>query len=451
MKNTKYIFPAFSFFDRTGIQEFLEKKAGEGWMLEKLGGFGWKFSRIEPKKLRFALTYFPKASAFDPAPTEQELTFREFCAHSGWELVASSAQMQIFCNEQESPIPIETDPAVELENIHKTAKKIYLPVYYMLLPVGIVPWLTISFAWNNDPLGFLSNNIYFFNILTSIICLTLCAVELTGYFRWRARALKAAEDGEFVRTRGNRTIQKILVGLMLLCLMALLIDASNIYVSAMMGATLLLISIAIAVSVGATKLMKRMKFSARKNRIITFVIIAVMTVAATGMGTIGVIEAIDVWKQTDHDLSTYEFLGTTRELYQDDIPLRIQDMTEADPEIYSYEWVYEAESMLLGRRVAYQRPRLDMLEQPTLSYTILDIKAGSLYDFCLEQMLEEIEYRGYSWCDSEPWGAKEVYGATHDTGHYDLYILCFEDRIVSLEMDWQMTEAQMAIAGEKLR
>ena len=53
MKNVKRIFPAFSFYDRTGIQEFLEKKAEEGWMLEKLGGFNWKFRRMEPKKLHF--------------------------------------------------------------------------------------------------------------------------------------------------------------------------------------------------------------------------------------------------------------------------------------------------------------------------------------------------------------------------------------------------------------
>lgn len=449
MKLTKYVFPAFSFFDRTGIQEFLEKKAQEGWMLEKMGLL-WKFRRIEPKQLHFAVTFFPKASAFDPAPSEQELMFREFCAYSGWVLAASSAQLQIFCNEQENPVPIETDPKMELENLHKTAKKSYLPAYYMLLPVGILPWLTISMAWRNDPLGFLGSNIYFFNILTSIICLLLSATELIGYFRWRAKAVRAADDGEFLPTRGRRYFQIILVVLMLLCLMVLMLDASDIHVSTMMIAMVALICLAAALSVGATKLMKRMNFSAKKNQIITFVIIAVTSVAALGMGTIGVLSLMDSLDKTDPTLPTYEFLNRTRTLQQDDIPLKIQDMTDADPSIYSYEWTYESESLLLAKRTAWQRPRLDMLDQPDLTYTIIDVKADFLYDFCLRQMLEDIEYRGYNWCDPEPWGADEVYGAFVDVGYYDMFILCYGGRLVALETDWELTEDQMVVIGEKL-
>ena len=398
----------------------------------------------------FSLTYFPKASAFDPAPGEQELMFREFCAHSGWNLVASSAQMQIFCNEQDNPVPIETDPAIELENIHATAKKTYLPTYYMLLPVGILPWLSISFAWQNDPLGFLSSSIYFYNILTSLICLTLCALELTGYFRWRAKALKAAEDGEFVRTKGTRTLQIILVCVMLIGLLFLMLDTSDNRISGMLIAMVLLISLATAVSVGATKLMKRMKFSARKNRIITLVIVLFTSLAAIGLGTFGVIQVMDTWEKADTTLPTYEYLGRTRTLHQDDILLKIQDMIEADPEIYSYEWIYEAESLLLHTRTAYQRPRLDMLEQPNLTYTIVDVKADFLYDFCLREMLGEIEYRGYNWIDPEPWGAREVYGAFVQTGYYDMYIICYDDRIVALETDWLLTEDQMAVIGAKM-
>lgn len=450
MKNVKRIFPAFSFYDRSGIQEYLEKKAEEGWMLEKLGGLSWTFRRMEPKKLHFALTYFPKASAFDPTPGEQELVFREFCAHSGWNLVAASAQMQIFCNEMENPVPIETDPGVELENIHATAKKVYLPSYFMLLPVGIIPWLSISFAWRNDPLGFLSSNIYFYNILTSIICLTLCAMELTGYYRWRAKAMKAAEEGEFVKTKGNRTLQIILVCVMLIALLFLMLGASDNHISAMLITMVLLISLATAVSVGATKLMKRMKFSARKNRIITLIIILFTSFAAIGLGTFGVIQIMDTWEKADTTLPTYEYLGRTRILHQDDLPLKIQDMIEADLEIYSYEWIYEAESLLLHTRTAYQRPRLDMLEQPDLTYTIVDVKADFLYDFCLWQMLEEIDYRGYNWINPEPWGAREVYGAFVQTGYYDMYIICYDDRIVALEADWLLTEDQMAVIGVKL-
>lgn len=48
----------FSFFDRTGIEGY------KGGLLEKISVFGWKFRSIKPKKIRFAVTYFPQASAF---------------------------------------------------------------------------------------------------------------------------------------------------------------------------------------------------------------------------------------------------------------------------------------------------------------------------------------------------------------------------------------------------
>lgn len=70
MKMTKRILATFAFYDRTGIQAFLEKQAEKGWMFEKFGILGWKFRRIQPKKLHFAVTYFPKASQFDPEPPE---------------------------------------------------------------------------------------------------------------------------------------------------------------------------------------------------------------------------------------------------------------------------------------------------------------------------------------------------------------------------------------------
>ena len=43
MKNTKRCFVLFSFYDRTGIEAYLEKQAENGWMLDKTSAFGWHF------------------------------------------------------------------------------------------------------------------------------------------------------------------------------------------------------------------------------------------------------------------------------------------------------------------------------------------------------------------------------------------------------------------------
>lgn len=460
MKKTKHIFPAFSFYDRTGIQQFLEKKAREGWMLEKMGGFSWLFRAIEPKHIHFAVTYFPKASMFDPQPSEQQQMFQEFCAHSGWNLVASSAQLQIFCNEQEDPVPIETDPRIELDNIHRTAKKTYLPTYFMLLPVGFMPWLPISMAWNNDPVGFLSTNIYYFNILTSVITLPLCAVELIGYFRWRSKAKKAAEDGEFVATRGQRRFQMVLVWFMLICLVMLIVSSEENRISVMLIAILVLLGVAIAISVGATRLMKKLNVSARKNMLITYAIIAVLSLAVTGLGTFGVIGALNQWNPEKNNLPTYEFHGEIHTLYRDEIPLTIQDFMDVDPGIYSYRYSRTSESLLVRVEEAYQRPRYDMLEQPELEYRIVDVKVPFLYDFCLNTLLESggdawsediygnVTYDEYRQIDAAPWCADAAYQEYNGDYANNKFILCYDDLIVEFDPDWEMTQEQMAVVSE---
>ena len=109
MKNRKRRVELLSFYDHVGISRHLEKMAAKGWMLEKITNLGWVYRRIEPKQLHFTVSYYSQASEFDPEPTEDQKTFYDFCAHTGWQLACSSAQLQIFYNERENPTPIETD------------------------------------------------------------------------------------------------------------------------------------------------------------------------------------------------------------------------------------------------------------------------------------------------------------------------------------------------------
>ena len=127
MKDTKRRLMTFTFYDRSGIEKDLEKQAAKGWLLEKCAASGWVYRRIEPAKIHFSVVYFPAASMFDPYPSEKQVRFQEFCEHTGWELIASNAQMQIFCNRRDNPIPIETEPEIEVRNIHWSVKKTLLP------------------------------------------------------------------------------------------------------------------------------------------------------------------------------------------------------------------------------------------------------------------------------------------------------------------------------------
>ena len=80
MKDTKRKLMPFTFYDRSGIERMLEEEAAKGWLLEKTSALGWIYRRIEPAKIHFSVVYFPSATAFDPAPSERQQRWQDFCA-----------------------------------------------------------------------------------------------------------------------------------------------------------------------------------------------------------------------------------------------------------------------------------------------------------------------------------------------------------------------------------
>lgn len=207
MKETKRRVELFSFYDRTGLEAHLARMAGRGWLLEKIGAFLWTYHKIEPRQLAFSVCYFPRASQFDPEPSQEQQTFYEFCAHTGWTLAASSAQLQVFYNERPDPIPIDTDPAVEVEAIHRAMKRGVLPSQALLLGVAVLNGALFVTRLLGDPIGVLASAANLFTGLCWVLIIALLGVEWAGYFSWRRKAVRAAQRGEFCQTRSRRKLQ----------------------------------------------------------------------------------------------------------------------------------------------------------------------------------------------------------------------------------------------------
>lgn len=187
MLNVIYRMETLSYYAYTDIQNHLEKMALKGWMLEKIGSFFWKYRRTEPKQLHFCAYYFPDASEFDPHPSDTQKEFFAACEELGWKLAASSAQMQIFYNEEEYPAPIEADARVQLEAIQKSMKKHYLPSTYALLAIGLMQFAFSKAMFTlllSNPSSFLSN----LPRLTSFFCwgtvIFLSILELSTCHLW---------------------------------------------------------------------------------------------------------------------------------------------------------------------------------------------------------------------------------------------------------------------------
>ena len=85
-----------------------------------------------------------------------------------------------------------------------------------------------------------------------------------------------------------------------------------------------------------------------------------------------------------------------------------------------------------------------------------------LYDICKEQLIADKDEtndrsvpegykRFYSEQDPAPWKAEEVYQLAYkDSGTMEKYLLCYEDRIIEIDFDWEPTEEHMNLVAERL-
>jgi hypothetical protein len=466
MKNTKRRFETYSFYDHTGIALHLEKMAEKGWLIEQITNTGWMYRRIEPKKLHFSVSYYPKASEFDPEPSEDQKTFHDFCEHTGWSLAATSAQMQIFYNGQENPTPIETDPVLEVDTIHRAARKGFLPSYFALLVVALLGCVFFISRLLGDPIGLLASAQNLFTGFAWTMLLLLCVAELGGYYSWQHRAQKAAMHGEFLDTSGHAKLQKFIFWTVLIgfayWLITLLTTASTLM--QVIGLLMVLYIAALSLLVNAIKhFLKRKKAPASVNRRVTMVSCVVLSFAMMGAITFGTLRAIQSGA-FEPDRETYEHNGHNFTIYLDELPLTIEDLLNVNLDGYIRER-RSSESLILGQFVMRQHPRFDAkryAEMPSLEYTITVVKVPFLYDICKNQLIRDYDVthnigvpEGYKKLyepqDASLWGAQEVYRlVAQDIGPMNRYLLCYEDCIVEITFDWEPTEEQMAIVTEKL-
>ena len=216
MSTVKRTLVNVSFYDSEAIQQKLEQMAARGWMIQKAGNLFWTYTKIPPQKLRFAVTYFPGASEFDPSPSEKQLEKEELCAQDGWRLVLRWDAMQIFCTDREDAVPIDTDPVPQVDNIHRTMrKKVLVSQLLMVLLIFWSLYLQLS-QLRRDPADYLSDASRLFTIPLWLLLLLMTIWELIFYLRWERRAKEAAEHGVFLPVRAHPWLSWAAVGLMAL-------------------------------------------------------------------------------------------------------------------------------------------------------------------------------------------------------------------------------------------
>ena len=113
---------------------------------------------------------------------------------------------------------------------------------------------------------------------------------------------------------------------------------------------------------------------------------------------------------------------------------------------------------------AHQIPGVDGLDEPKLSYRIIDVKMPLLYGVCRTALEKDFahDFGGpmngdNGWekhvpVDAVPWGAREAYQLCIVGNMKERYLLYYEKKIVEIEFgnEWALTPEMMRIVGERL-
>ena len=455
MKTKKRRLEYFSFYNHTGIENHLSEMAKKGWLIESISNLYWTYRKIEPMDILFCVSYYPRASDFDPEPSEDQQTFHDFCAHTGWQLACTWHQIQVFYNKNESPIPLDTDPIMEVDTLHRACKKNFLPSYYLLLALGLLMGGYFIARIYFDPIGLLSSSSQLLTGFAYLSLLIISLLELFTYFAWYKKAKAAAQGGIFVDTPSTSKAQQI-IGVFLLIAMAFwLFDlfALNNLMLAWIAVAMLVSMLGIMLTINGIKQgLKKAKVSRRLNRVLTLAACFILpTVLISAIIYVG----ISVNSSTLRDNGPFD---------DSLIPLSVTDFQDVDVAKY-IEQNRNNETFLIGQRVVHMFGDWNVEgfhELPDLQYTITTVKVPFIYDWCKEQMFWDMDESkdtdipvGHRIILKEDtlasWGANEVYRLYHEEGWYlNRYLLCYEDRIIDIRFDWEPTPADMAIVEKKL-
>lgn len=445
MSHTKRTLALFAFYDHLAIEKHLTKMAEQGWMLEKPGNFLWKFRKAAPKKLHFSVTYFPNASEFDPGPTEEQQIFEDYCARDGWRRVCQWGAMQIFCNELEYPTPIETDVLSQVETVHRAMKKNVLLPHLLILTIYAFSTFTSVQRLQHDPADFLSNPSTLNLALMFVILLLTSLRSVWHYFHWYKKAREKAEaDGAFLPVR-TQYFESILLLFSTFLLLGTLPGFSSRNLRLFLCGVVITTPVLLLMR-PLTTWLKKKGVSKLVNLAISYVLILAVVLVCTGGLVLYLVQGGTFFDPGVVD--TYEWRGHTFRIYNDPLPLNIEDLIEPE----DVRWSKEAqinETFLVKKAEYRQDPVISDAETaPDLKYSIIDFKVSWLYSFCKNAMVRNTrdlpELRDYyTPADSSAWEADEVYQAYFSTGFLHDYIVCWENRILNIRFDWEPTPEQI--------
>ena len=453
MKNTKRLMLMnYNYYKE--IEKKLELYAKKGLFLEKMGPYFWTFKKTEPQNLKYTVTYFAEGSVFNPHPTDNQQTYFDYAKAAGWDFVCEYNQMQIFCSSLENPPEFETDEKEKLENIHKCMKKSFvISQLLMLLVFALNLFLRLN-SLKRNPTDFLSSNIDLAALLMFISIILYSSYTLINYFMWYNKSKKSVDMGCSIIENFNKTRRYFEIGYLIFLFS--LIGYMFIHLSTNTAFGIIALSVAqlplfALVFWGSITLLKRRKFSANANKIISTSLLILTGVLYLGF----MFYSIPRFSFSERSNKPYTTVGEYR-LYSDKIPLTCEDLYgHIDFEYYSYEADEENTPLLHRNHYSQTSPPMKNAP-PELEYSIYEPKFEFVKNIVVSDLtkLNDWSDRKLETLDNAVFSTEKAYAFYYESPNGMLfsgeYILVFTDKIIHIDAETPFTDEQIEIIKSKL-
>ena len=406
----------------------------------------------QPRIIHVSIIYVADGSTYNPVPTSGEDLLEDLSADNGWHLLGRWDQMQIFFTEEENPVPLETDPVTQVESIRRCMKKKGIPAAKRNIIYGMFLLGMMLFQFLTFPIDYLSQGFWVLMMPDAILIVLMGVTSLVSWKLWYRKATEAALEGFYTSVWNARAVNLVLGTFAWIIGVLMILSFNGKY-----GFLALCFVLVIGIGIFIKWLTKNMKESGVKGK--TNMRVGIVASIVMSLVLLAFISFIGIKYHliyTGKPVGSYRIFDREIDVFADKIPLRVEDLMDTQKTEWSTEEHSQASFLIANHQ--YRQWPLTQEDMPQIDYQVIDIKVPFVYNLCKNDLLdsrrdtvkdgEVIQVNHFEAINPGLWGAKEAYQQVWSDEFSGKYILCYEDKIVLLNVNWDLTREQMEIAGK---
>ena len=406
------------------LEEYLEEKALEGWMLEDIICGFLIFKKNKPQKCKFAVDIFTDNNKDE---------YIEYCEAGGWKYLFQHDKFLIFYTEDEIITPIQTDEEIVLKKVRKSILRSLL---YNIFLIGLM--ISNLFTGEKNGYGFfseISDNEALLVMASLIIIIIGAVIDTVKDGLWYFKSNRAFKINENINYPSLKSLKvKNVCFSMYMCILGLMII--NLFGD--IGSNKGHIFLAVFVVMCAVCISRIINILLKKYKKASKVLAVLICVVAIFISTNIIVSGRDMINYVRNEsqtpiMSISDFIDMktkTEYLYFDSSKSFLTSSYT-----YSYEGYYSGTEAVdkVGSEVYFD-------------YEICKSKYKWIIDKTFETYLKRYKHFEYEEVQGDNWGALTVYKSDKLNGGY---LLKYKDRVISVTGSIDLSKKNIKLIKEK--